>query len=184
MDHVLRRAVGLGLSPVRATCMTASGDVLRRGAGSGWNRAGPVCGYGALLEDLESFRVQATLIEARWLRKRGSHWFRRSPVSVPYEMMQLAQLHPNISEKYPSSCPMENPKIRVIELINQILLRRGYELDARCCCVEADVDQDFIRRGDSLTGTSRSVKSLWVFWRFGAKIGAAGTTTDLKKIRC
>ena len=77
MDHVLRRAASLGLSPLRAIQAvtlhpaTYSGVEQEVGGIAPGRFADMV-----LLENLESFRIQATLIEKGTLQEKAGHWFK------------------------------------------------------------------------------------------------------------
>ena len=182
MDHVLRRAVGLGLSPVRAIQAVTLHPATYSGVEQevGGIAPGRFADM-ALLEDLESFRVQATLIGGKMVAEEGQSLVQTGPVSVPHEMMHSLRLHPNISEKqFRVQCPMENPKIRVIELINQnITAERVMSLDARKGYVEADVDQDLLKVAMFDRHQQIGKIAMGFLKGFGAKIGAVGTTTDL-----
>ena len=182
MDHVLRSAVGLGLSPVRAIQAVTLHPATYSGVEQevGGIAPGRFADM-ALLEDLESFRVQATLIGGKMVAEEGQSLVQTGPVSVPHEMMHSLRLHPNISEKqFRVQCPMENPKIRVIELINQnITAERVMSLDARKGYVEADVDQDLLKVAMFDRHQQIGKIAMGFLKGFGAKIGAVGTTTDL-----
>ena len=182
MDHVLRSAVGLGLSPVRAIQAVTLHPATYSGVEQevGGIAPGRFADM-ALLEDLESFRVQATLIGGKMVAEEGQSLVQTGPVSVPHEMMHSLRLHPNISEKqFRVQCPMENPKIRVIELLNQnITAERVMSLDARKGYVEADVDQDLLKVAMFDRHQQIGKIAMGFLKGFGAKIGAVGTTTDL-----
>ena len=75
---------------------------------------------------------------------------------------------------------MENPKIRVIELLNQnITAESVMSLDARKGYVEADVDQDLLKVAMFDRHQQIGKIAMGFLKGFGAKIGAVGTTTDL-----
>lgn len=148
MDQVLRRAVSLGLSPLRAiqavTLHPATySSVEQEVGGIAPGRFADM----ALLENLESFRVQATLIGGQIVAQDGQSLVQAAPISVPWEMMHSLRLHPNISaEQFRIRCPEENAKIRVIELLNQnITAERVICVGARKAYVEADVEQDLLK---------------------------------------
>jgi len=182
MDHVLRRAVSLGLSPLRAIQAvtlhpaTYSG-VEQEVGGIGPGRFADM----ALLENLESFRVQATLIGGKVVAQDGQSLVQAAPVSVPQEMMHSLRLHPSISaEQFRIRCPEENAKIRVIELLNQnITAERVMSVDARKGYVEADVEQDLLKVAMFDRHEQIGRIAMGFLRGFGAKIGAVGTTTDL-----
>jgi adenine deaminase len=182
MDHVLRRAVSLGLSPLRAIeavtlhPATYSG-VEQEVGGIAPGRFADM----ALLEDLESFRVQATLIGGKMVARKGQSLVQTAPVSVPHEMMHSLRLHPIISEKqFRVQCPTENAKIRVIELLNQnITAERVMSLNARKGYVEAEVEEDLLKVAMFDRHEQNGKIAMGFLKGFGAKIGAVGTTTDL-----
>lgn len=182
MDQVLRRAVSLGLSPLRAIQAVTLHPATYSGVEQevGGIAPGRFADM-ALLESLESFRVQATLIGGQVVAQDGQSLVQAAPISVPQEMTHSLRLHPNISaEQFRIRRPEENAKIRVIELLNQnITAERVMGVGARKGYVEADVQQDLLKvamfdRHDQIG------KIVMGFLKgFGAKIGAVGTTTDL-----
>ena len=182
MDHVLRRAVGFGLSPVRAIQAVTLHPATYSGVEQevGGIAPGRFADM-ALLEDLESFRVQATLIGGKMVAEEGQSLVQTVPVSVPHEMTHSLRLHPNISEKqFRVQCPAENAKIRVIELLNQnITAERVMSLDARKGYVEADVEQDLLKVAMFDRHQQIGKIAMGFLKGFGAKIGAVGTTADL-----
>jgi adenine deaminase len=179
MDHVLRRALSLGLSPLRAIQAVTLHPATYSGVEQEVGGIAP--GRLALLENLESFRVQATLIGGQMVAQEGQSLVQTAPVSVPHEMMHSLRLHPNISEKqFRVHCPTENAKIRAIELLNQnITAERVVSLDARKGYIEADVEQDLLKVA-MFDRHEQIGKIVMGFLKgFGAKIGAVGTTADL-----
>ena len=182
MDHVLRRAVSLGLSPLRAIQAVTLHPATYSGVEQevGGIAPGRFADM-ALLENLESFRVQATLIGGQVVAQDGQSLVQAAPISVPQEMMHSLRLHPNISaEQFRIRCPEENAKIRVIELLNQnITAERVMSVDARKGYVEADVEQDLLKVAMFDRHDQIGKIAMGFLKGFGAKIGAVGTTTDL-----
>jgi len=182
MDHVLRRAVSLGLSPLRAiqavTLHPATySSVEQEVGGIAPGRFADM----ALLESLESFRVQTTLIGGQVVAQEGQSLVQAAPISVPQEMMHSLRLHSNIStEQFRIRCPEENAKIRVIELLNQnITAEKVMSVDARKGYVEADVEQDLLKVAIFDRHDQIGKIAMGFLKGFGAKIGAVGTTTVL-----
>ena len=182
MDQVLRRAVSLGLSPLRAIQAVTLHPATYSGVEQevGGIAPGRFADM-ALLENLESFRVQATLIGGQVVAQEGQSLVQAAPISVPQEMMHSLRLHPNISgEQFRIRCPEENAKIRVIELLNQnITAERVMSVDARKGYVEADVEQDLLKVAMFDRHDQIGKIAMGFLKGFGAKIGAVGTTTDL-----
>jgi adenine deaminase len=182
MDHVLRRAVSLGLSPLRAIQAVTLHPATYSGVEQevGGIAPGRFADM-ALLENLERFRVQATLIGGQVVAQDGQSLVQAAPISVPQEMMHSLRLHPSISaEQFRIRCPEENAKIRVIELLNQnITAERVMSVDARKGYVEADVEQDLLKVAMFDRHEQIGRIAMGFLRGFGAKIGAVGTTTDL-----
>ena len=182
MDHVLRRAVGLGLSPLRAIQAvtlhpaTYSGVEQEVGGIAPGRFADMV-----LLESLESFRVQATLIGGKLVAEEGRSLVQTAPVSIPHEMLHSLRLRPNTSEnQFRVHCQAENAKIRVIELLNQnITAERVMSLDAQKGHIEADVEQDLLKVAMFDRHEQIGKIAMGFLKGFGAKIGAVGITADL-----
>ncbi|HXV83426.1 MAG TPA: adenine deaminase C-terminal domain-containing protein [Candidatus Binatia bacterium] len=182
MDHVLRRAVRLGLSPLRAIQAvtlhpaTYSGVELEVG-GIAPGRFADI----AFLTNLESFQVQTTLIGGKVVAHEGRSLVQAAPISVPNDMMHSLGLNPNISgEPFKVRSPSKNSKIRVIELLNQnITAERIISVEARHGYVEADVEQDLLKLAMFDRHDPGDKVAMGFLKGFGAKIGAAGTTTNL-----
>jgi len=182
MDHVLRRAVSLGLSPLRAIQAVTLHPAMYSGVEQevGGIAPGRFADM-ALLQDLESFRVQATMIGGLVVARDGQSLVQATPISVPQEMMHSLRLHPNISaERFRIRCPKDNAKIRVIELLNQnITAERVMSMAAHKGYVEADVEQDLLKVAMFDRHDQIGKIAMGFLKGFGAKIGAVGTTTDL-----
>ncbi len=182
MDQVLRRAVSLGLSPLRAIQAVTLHPATYSGVEQevGGIAPGRFADM-ALLESLESFRVQTTLIGGQVVAQDGQSLVQAASISMPSEMMHSLRLHPNISaEQFRIRCPEANAKIRVIELLNQnITAERFMSVDAHKGYVEADVEQDLLKVAMFDRHDQIGKIAMGFLKGFGAKIGAVGTTTDL-----
>ncbi len=182
MDHVLRRAVSLGLSPLRAIQAVTLHPAMYSGVEQevGGIAPGRFADM-ALLQDLESFRVQATMIGGQVVARDGQSLIQGTPISVPQEMMHCLRLHPNISaEQFRIRCPKDNAKIRVIELLNQnITAERVMSVSARNGYVEADVEQDLLKVAMFDRHDQIGRIAMGFLKGFAASIGAVGTTTNL-----
>jgi adenine deaminase len=182
MDHVLRRAVRCGLSPLHAI----RAATLHPAIYSGLEQAVGGIAPGrfadmAILEDLESFRVQMTVIGGQVIAQEGKSLVQPAPISVPREMIHSLPFHPNVSaEQFMTRAPTQNSKIRVMELVNQnITAERIVSVDTRKGYVEADLQQDLLKiamfdRHDQIGNIATGFLT-----GFGAKIGAIGTTINL-----
>jgi len=78
------------------------------------------------LEDLENFRVRATLIAGKLVAEEGVSLVKANPISLPAGMTDSLRLSPNVSPRqFKIPCASASAKIRVMELINQTNQLRG-----------------------------------------------------------
>ncbi len=182
MDHVLRRAVSLGLSPLRAVQAVTLHPATYSGVEQDVGGIAPGrFADMALLENLEGFRVQATLIGGKVVAQEGRSLVQAAPISVPDDMIDSLRLHPNITgEQFTVRLPAKDSQVRVIELLSQnITAERVLRLQDRKGYVEADLEQDLLKVAMFDRHGQSGKIALGFLKGFGAKIGAVGTTTDL-----
>jgi adenine deaminase len=182
MDHVLRRAVRFGLSPLRAI----QAVTLHPAVYSGVEQAVGGLAPGrfadmAILEDLDSFRVQMTLIGGQVVAQEGQSLVRPGPIAIPREMFHSLPFGPNISpEQFKAHASLQNSRIRVIELVNQnITAETILSLETRKGYVEANLQQDLLKVAMFDRHDQIGKVAIGFLKGFGAKIGAVGTTVDL-----
>jgi adenine deaminase len=182
MDHVLWRAVNLGLSPIRAIQAVTLHPATYSGVEQevGGIAPGRFADM-ALLGNLESFEVQTTLIGGKMVAREGRSLVQAAPISVPDDMLHSLSLNPNVSgEQFKVRSPASECKIRVIELLNQnITAERVVSLKARKGYLEADAAKDLLKLAMFDRHDQRAKIVVGFLSGFGAKIGAVGTTTDL-----
>ncbi len=182
MDHVVRRAIALGMSPMQAiqsvTLNPATYSGLEQEVG------GIAPGRFAdlvLLDDLERCRVRDVLIGGRIVARGGSSLVRSTPCALPSDMFHALGLRPTISaDAFRIPCANPSAKIRVMELVNStITAERIIEIKSSEGAIAADRDRDLLKVAmfDRHHGTN---KIAFGFLRgFGAKVGAVGLTTNL-----
>lgn len=182
MDHVLRRAVRFGLPSLRAI----QAATLHPAVYSGLEQAVGGIAPGrfadmAILEDLEGFQVQMTLIGGQVVAREGESLVQPAPISVPREMIHSLPFRPNISaEQFTTRGSLQNPRIRVIEFVNQnITAERIMSLETRNGHVEADLQQDLLKVAMFDRHDQIGKIAIGFLKGFGAKIGAVGTTINL-----
>jgi adenine deaminase len=182
MDFVLRRAVRFGLSPLRAI----QAVTLHPAVYSGVEQAVGGLAPGrfadmAILEDLDSFRVQMTLIGGQVVAQEGQSLVRPGPIAIPREMFHSLPFGPNISpEQFRAPAPLQNSRIRVIELVNQnITAETILSLETRKGYVEADLQQDLLKVAMFDRHDQIGKVAIGFLKGFGARIGAVGTTINL-----
>jgi adenine deaminase len=182
MDHVLRRAVSMGMAPVRAiqtvtlNAATCSGLEQEIG-GIAPGRFADV----ALLEDLQSFHVRTTLIGGKVVAERGISLVTPEPISLPSEMSCSLGLDPGVSpHQFKIPYASASAKIRVIELVNQtITAEKIISVPVGSGCIEANMDDDLLKVAVFERHGRREKPTIGFLKGFGAKVGAVGTTTNL-----
>jgi adenine deaminase len=182
MDHVLRRAVSLGLSPVQAlqtvTLNPAMYSALEQQIG------GIAPGRFAdlvFLEDLKSFQVHTTLIGGKIVAVEGRSLVKPNPISLPTEMTNSFRLSPDVSpQQFKIPCTSTSAKIRVIELVNQTITAETIvSVRAWAGFITADLSDDLLKVAVFERHGNDKKIALGFVKGFGAKLGAVGTTTNL-----
>jgi adenine deaminase len=182
IDHVLRRAVSLGLAPVQAIQAVTLNAATYCGldqeiGGIAPGRFADI----ALLEDLETFQVRATLVGGRLVAKNGASLVSGKPISLPTEMNNSLRLTADIApSQFKVPCSSLSAKIRVMELVNQtITVETPLTIDTASGFVEANRDQDLLKVAVFDRHHTRAAPSLGFLRGLGAKVGAVGTTINL-----
>jgi adenine deaminase len=182
MDHVVRRAIALGFTPVQAiqtvTLNPATYSGLERDIG------GIAPGRFAdivLIEDLERCRVREVRIGGKVVARDGQSEGHREAAPLPGDLLRSLRAGIMITaETFTISSPVGAPKVRVMELLNQtITAERIVEFNAPAGSVTANAGDDilkvamFDRHRDSAPVAFGFLKG------FGARAGAVGLTTNL-----
>jgi len=181
MDHVIRRAVECGLSPVRAIqCAT-----LHPAAYSGLEQdiGGLAPGRFAdfvLLDDLESVRVGATFIGGELVAEEGESRVDAVPPPFPDGMgLKTAFRLPVSADDMRIRSEGSRVRVRVMDLVNQTITReRVVEVACAGGVIPADVENDLLKvavfdRREGFSPAFGFIRGL------GADIGAVGTTVNL-----
>ncbi len=182
MDHVLRRAVSMGLPPMQAIQAVTLNPATYSGLEQEIDGIGP--GRFAdlvFLEDLENFRVRATLIAGKLVAEEGVSLVKANPISLPAGMTDSLRLSPNVSPRqFKIPCASASAKIRVMELINQtITAERIVSVSVPAGFIEADLYDDLLKVAIFERHSNDKQIALGFVNGFGAKVGAVGTTTNL-----
>ncbi len=181
MDHVIRRAVACGLSPVRAiqaaTLHPATYSGLEQDIGG--LAPGRFADF-VLLDDLDSVRVGATYIGGEPVAQAGETNVDVVPPAFPDGMgLKTAFRLPVTAEDMRVRCDESRARIRVMDLVNQTITReRVVEVPCAGGVVSADVEADLLKvavfdRREAFSPAFGFVRGL------GTDIGAAGTTVNL-----
>jgi adenine deaminase len=181
MDHVLRRAVSMGMPAVQAIQAVTLNPATYSGleqeiGGIAPGRFADV----VLLEDLRSFHVQSTVIGGNVVAERGISLVTRDPIPLPSEMICSLKLSPDVSPHYfkiPYGLPTAT--IRVMELISPtITAEQIIAVGAGSGVIAANVDDDLLKAAVfERHGRGREI-ALGFLKGFGVKLGAVGTTAN------
>ena len=182
MDHVLRRAVSMGLPPMQAIQAVTLNPATYSGLEQEIGGIAP--GRFAdlvFMEDLEHFRVRTTLIGGKVLAEKGVSLVKANPISLPVGMTESLRLSPNVSPRqFKIPCASAAAKIRVMELINQtITAERIVSVSVTAGFVEASLHDDLLKVAVFERHDNDKQIALGFVKGFGAKVGAVGTTTNL-----
>ena len=182
MDHVLRRAVSMGLPPVQAIQTVTLNPAMYSGLEQEIGGIAP--GRFAdlvLLEDLEGFQARTTLIGGKIVATKGRSLVKPNPISLPAEMTDSLRLSPDISpQQFKIPCPSTSAKIRVIEWVNQtITAERIVSASPSAGFIGADLSDDLLKVAVFERHGKDKKVALGFVKGFGAKLGAVGTTTNL-----
>jgi adenine deaminase len=182
MDHVVRRAISLGLTPMQAiqaatlnpaTCSGLEQEI----GGIAPGRFADI----ALIEDLQTCRVREVLIGGKVAARGGVAEIKNTAIELPADMMHSLSVGTTITpETFKVSSPASAPRVRVMELVNQtITAERIVEMDGRGGAVEADVSRDILKVA-MFDRHRRSPQVAFGFLKgFGARVGAVGLTVNL-----
>ncbi len=181
MDHVVRRAVECGLSPVRAIQAATLHPATYSGLDQdiGGLAPGRFADF-VLLDDLETVRVGATFIGGELAAEHGESRVDAVPPPFPDGMgLKTAFRLPVSADDMRIRCETSRARIRVMDLVNQTITReRIVEVACAGGVIPADVENDLLKvavfdRQDGFSPAFGFVRGL------GADIGAVGTTVNL-----
>jgi len=181
MDNVVRRAIECGLSPLRAIQSVTLRPATYSGIAQDVGGIAP--GRFAdivLIDDLERCHVERVMVGGKWVADKGVSQVKNEPISVPPEFLNGLSVGAKVSpETFKIKCQTANPKIRVMELVNQtITAERIVEVAAPAAHVEANLYDDLLKV--AMFDRHRSVGAAFGFLKgLGIKVGAVATTVNL-----
>lgn len=182
MDHVVRRAVSLGLTPVQAVQSVTLNPAIYSGLERdiGGIAPGRLADL-VLIDDLEQCRVREVMIAGKVVARAGVSQVTGNAIDLPGNMMHSLRLGLSITpQTFKISCPSIAPKIRVIELINQtITAERIIEIDAQSGTIDANLPDDILKIAMFDRHHNSARVALGFLKGFGAKVGAVGLTANL-----
>jgi adenine deaminase len=182
MDHVVRRAIAFGMSPVQAIQSVTLNPATYSGLEQEIGGIAP--GRFAdlvLLENLEECQVREVMIGGKIVAREGLSLVQSTACTLPSDMFHFPGLRPTkTAEMFKVPCAKTSAKIRVMELVNPtITVERIIEIKSSEGAIAADRERDLLKVAmfDRHHGSN---KIAFGFLRgFGAKVGAVGLTTNL-----
>jgi adenine deaminase len=148
MDHVIRRAISLGLSPIQAIQSVTLNPATYSGLAEDIGGIAPGrFADMALIDDLEQCHVRGVIIAGQIVARQGVSEVQGTVVELPRNMMRSLRLGLTITpETFRISYASATPKIRVMELVNQtITAERVVEVGAPSGIVEANIYDDILK---------------------------------------
>ena len=181
MDHVIRRAVECGLSPVRAIQAATLHPATYSGLDQdiGGLAPGRLADF-LLLDDLETVQVGATFIGGELVAEDGESRVAAVPPSFPDGMgLKTAFRLPVTADDMRIRCEAPHARVRVMDLVNQTITReRTVEVACAGGVISADVDNDLLKV--AVFDRQEGFSPVFGFIRgLGTDIGAVGTTVNL-----
>jgi adenine deaminase len=181
IDHVVRRAICLGISPLQAIQTVTLNPATYSGLEQEIGGIAPGRWADlAFIDDLEQCHVHTALIGGKIVAKNGASAVETQPIPLRAKLMEnLAR--PTVTPavfKIPYAAA--SAKIRVMELINQtITAERFMTVNTHAGALEANIHEDLLK----VAVFDRHVRSGKISMGFlkgwGVKLGAVGTTTNL-----
>lgn len=182
MDHVVRRAVALGLTPMQAIQAVTLNPAVYSGLETEIGGLAP--GRFAdllLIDDLERCHVREVLVGGKTVARGGESEVTSGAIDLPQELMHSLSIGAAITAAtFQISSVVAAPKIRMMELINQtITAERLVQVNAGEGTVEANLRDDRLKVA-MFDRHHRSPDVAFGFLKgFGAKVGAVGLTANL-----
>lgn len=182
MDHVVRRAISLGLTPLQAIQAATLNPAIYSGLEQEVGGIAPGRFADMVsLEDLKTCRVREVWVGGKLLARNGVSEAQRTPIELPGEMMRSLSVGMEVTPgAFKITSPTRAPKVRAIETVNQTITgERMVELEGRSGFVEADLGRDILKVAmfDRHPGAPKIASGF--LKGLGAKVGAVGLTVNL-----
>lgn len=182
MDHVVRRAIDLGLSPVQALQAATLNPAVYSGleqeiGGIAPGRLADII----FIDDLERFRVHAVLVGGKLLALDGELNQPVIPIDPPRDMLRSLTVSRSITaETFEIKSLSPTPKVRVMELVNQtITAERILPIEAPGGVLCAAPAQDMLKVAMFDRHGRHEPVSFGFLKGLGVRVGAIGLTTNL-----
>lgn len=182
MDHVVRRAISLGMSPMAAiqavTLNPATYSGLEQDIGGiAPGRWADI----AFMEDLERCDVKRVLVGGRTVARDGASLVENDALPLPPAMFHSLALRATVApELFHVPTAAAEPQVRVIEWLNQtITAERILRLRSDAGLLTADGSDDLLKVAVFDRHHGCPVPALGFVRGFGARIGCVGFTANL-----
>lgn len=182
MDHVVRRGLDCGLAPMQAIRAVTLSPALCSGIDQDIGGIAPGrCADLVLIDDLARCHVREVLVAGKTVARGGVSLVAQTELAVPAQFIDSLQIGLTVDAgTFRIPMPMSNPKVRVMELINQtITAERQVAVAAPHGCAEASLYEDRLKIAmfDRHSGSAQI--AFGFLTGFGAKLGGIGMTTNL-----
>ncbi len=182
MDHVVRRAIALGLSPMMAIRAVTLNPAVYSGLEQQIGGIAP--GRFAdlvLIDDLERCHVRETRVGGATVARRGASEVTSQPIDLPLDLMHSLRVGAVITpETFKIPSAVAAPKIRVMELVNQtITAERLVQVGTMEGMVDANLAEDLLKVAMFDRHRHAPDIAFGFLKGFGAKVGAVGLTINL-----
>jgi adenine deaminase len=182
MDHVVRRAIELGLTPVQAIQSVTLNPAVYSGVERDIGGIAP--GRWAdlvFLGSLEECSVKEVWIAGKLAARDGISLVSEPPISLPSDMMNTLRLNRSLKAKsFEIAAPALASKIRVMSLVNQTITEeRIFTIEAPSGFVEASLPVDLLKVAMFDRHSASGAVAFGFLQGFGARLGAVGLTTNL-----
>jgi adenine deaminase len=182
MDHVIRRAISLGLSPTRAIQAVTLNPAIYSGleqeiGGIAPGRFADI----TLLDDLEQCHVREVLIGGKMVARRGISEVKNAAMDVPDYLSHSLGVGPTISpDTFKIVASQSAQKVRVMELLNLTITRETIlQFDTSSGIVKAKVQDDLLKVAMFDRHHGWPQVAFGFLKGLGANVGAVGLTANL-----
>src|ERR1041384_5131014 len=182
MDFVVRRAIEVGLPPLQAIRAATLNPAVYSGLEQaiGGIAPGRRADF-ALLEDLQSVRVRATLVDGKVVAQDGESLVEAKPIAWPKDTFHSLSIAPGVQPAaFRIACSSGRAKARVMQLVGQTITAEGVvEFGARDGALQANAAEDIMKIAVFERHKPGGGVALGFLQGFGARVGAVGATTNL-----
>ncbi len=182
MDFVLRRAVEIGLAPLKAIQAVTLNPATYAGLDQdiGGIAPGRFADF-TLLRDLKMFEVESTFIGGHLVARRGESLVSGDPISIADNTTASIHLRPTVSpDAFRIPCPVPSVKVRAMELLNHTITRETMmQVASANGAIHADPGDDLLKVAVFDRHTESGRISHGLLKGFGVRVGAVGTTVNL-----